>query len=53
MRIIYMDGQCLKNYLYIALNGKNMLKFDGNFIKDYNEDSDKGYIFEVDVDYRT
>ena len=32
---------------------KNILKFDENFIKDYNDDSDKGYIFEVDVDYRT
>ena len=28
-----------------------MLKFNEHFIKNYNEDSDKGYIFEVDVEY--
>ena len=27
------------------------LKFNKNFIKNYDEDSDKGYIFEVDVKY--
>ena len=30
---------------------RNVLKFNEDFIKDYNEDSDKGYIFEVDVKY--
>ena len=30
---------------------KNMLKFNGEFIKSYDEDSDKGYILEVDVKY--
>ena len=30
---------------------KNMLKFDGYFIKNYDEDSDKGYILEADVEY--
>ena len=30
---------------------KNMLKFNEDFIKNYDEDSDKGYIFEVDVEY--
>ena len=30
---------------------KDMLKFTKEFIKNYNEDSDKGYIFEVDVKY--
>ena len=36
----------------MVLNGnKNMLKFNEDFIKDYDEDSDKGYIFEVDVEY--
>ena len=30
---------------------KNMLKFNEDFIKNYNEDSDKGYILEVDVEY--
>ena len=28
-----------------------MLKFNEGFIKNYNEDSDKGYIFEADVKY--
>ena len=27
------------------------IKFDENFIKNYDEDSDKGYVFEVDVQY--
>ena len=30
---------------------KNMLKFNEDFIKNYDEDSDKGYILEVDVQY--
>ena len=29
-----------------------MSKFNENFIKNYDEDSDKGYILEVDVEYR-
>ena len=34
------------------LNGKNnILKFNEDFIKNYNEDSDKGYILEVDFEY--
>ena len=28
-----------------------MLKFNEEFIKNYNEDSDKEYILEVDVEY--
>ena len=28
-----------------------MLKFNEDFIKNYDDDSDKGYIFEVDVKY--
>ena len=35
----------------MVLNGKNMLKFNENFIKNYDEDSDKGYILEVDIEY--
>ena len=27
------------------------IKFDENFLKNYDEDSDKGYVFEVDVQY--
>ena len=30
---------------------KNVSKIDEDFIKNYGEDSDKGYIFEVDVEY--
>ena len=30
---------------------KNMLTFNEEFIKNYDEDSDKGYILEVDVEY--
>ena len=29
---------------------KSMLKFNEDFIRDYDEDSDKGYIFEIDVE---
>ena len=30
---------------------KNVFKFDKDFIKNYDVDSDKGYILEVDVEY--
>ena len=30
---------------------KNILKFNEEFTKNYDEDSDKGYILEVDVQY--
>ena len=30
---------------------KDLSKIDEDFIKNYNKDSDKGYIFEVDVKY--
>ena len=30
---------------------KNASKFDENFIKNYDKNSDKGYILEVDVEY--
>ena len=29
----------------------NISKFNEDFIKSYDEDSEKGYIFEVDVEY--
>ena len=36
----------------MVVNGKkNIHKFDEEFIKNYDEDSDKGYIFDVDVEY--
>ena len=30
---------------------KNVSKFDEDFLKNYDEDSNKGYILEVDVEY--
>ena len=35
----------------MVLNEKNISKFDEDFIKNYDEDSSKGYILEVDVIY--
>ena len=39
----------------VPVNGfkwiKYVVKFDEGFIKNYNVDSDKGYIFEVDFKY--
>ena len=35
----------------MVLNGKNVSKFDEDFIKNYEEDGDKGYTFEADIDY--
>ena len=29
----------------------DLSKFDKKFMKNYDENSDKGYIFEVDVEY--
>ena len=33
------------------LNGKNVSKFDEDFVKNYDENSNTGYILEVDVEY--
>ena len=36
----------------MALNGyKNTFKFNENFMKNYNEKTDKRYILEVDAEY--
>ena len=36
----------------MILNGKKkIIKFNENFMKSYDEDSDKGYIPEVDVKF--
>ena len=35
----------------MVLNGKNMLEFNEDFLKNNDEDSDKEYIFEVDIEY--
>ena len=32
-------------------NLKNVSKFDENFIKNYDENSDKGFILELDIEY--
>ena len=46
------DGLCLKNY---PLDGfkwvKKLSKFNEDFIKNYNENSDIGYFLEIDVEY--
>ena len=35
----------------MVLNGKKTSKFTEEFIKNYDEDSNKGYILQVDVKY--
>ena len=35
----------------MVLNRKNVFTFDVDFVKDYDEDSDKGYILEVKIEY--
>ena len=50
-KIIYMDGQCLRSYIKVTLGG---LKKHLNSMKiktKYNENSDKGYFLEIDVQY--
>ena len=50
----YLDANNLYGWAMsqMVLNGKkNMSKFTEEFIKNYDEDSDKGYILEVDVKY--
>ena len=43
-----MDGQCQNHSLLTVLN---LSEIDEDFIKNYDKDSDKGYISEVDVEY--
>ena len=56
--IQYLDANNLYGWAMpqkLPVNGfkwvKNTSKIDEEFIKNYNEDSDKGYILEVDVKY--
>ena len=56
--IQYLDGNNLYGWAMsqkLPISGfkwkKNMSKFTKEFIKNYDEDSDKGYILEVDVKY--
>ena len=44
-------GNILKIACKWFLNGKNISKFDEELIKNYYEDSGKGHILEVDVEY--
>ena len=48
-----MDGQCLKNYLvndFKWVKQENLSQFNEDFIKNYDENSNTGYFFEVDID---
>ena len=56
--IQYLDANNLYGWAMsqkLPVNGfkwiKNVTEIDENFIKNYDEDSDKGYIFEVGVKY--
>ena len=54
--IQYLDANNLYGWvmshkcLWMVLNGKNISKFNEDFIKNYDEESDWGYILEVDVE---
>ena len=52
MQTICMDGQCFKK---IPVNGfewvEDLSQFKEDFMKNYDENSDKGYFLEVDVEY--
>ena len=50
-QITYINGLCAKK---LPLNGykwTNVEEFDSDFIKNYDDNSDKGYLVEVDVEY--
>ena len=51
MQIIYMYGLCLKNYQWITSNGKNCIKRDKKFLKNYDENSNKEYSSQVYFEY--
>ena len=51
MQKICMDGQCIKNCPWMVFNGWNLSKFNEDFIKEYDENSNKGYFLKVDVEY--
>ena len=46
---VSIDGQCLKNSLYMALNGKNTSISNEKLIKKCDEDINKGYMLEVHI----
>ena len=54
----YLDANSLYNWAMsqpLAVDGfdwvKNLSKIDEDFIKNYDEDSAEGYIFDVDIEY--
>ena len=54
--LMYLDENNLHGWemsqeLPVNGDGKNVSKFDEDFIKNYNQDSNTGYILEVDVEY--
>ena len=56
--VIYLDANNLYGWAMsrkLPVNGfkwkKYESKFDEDFIKNYDEDSNKGYIFKVDVEF--
>ena len=52
MQTICMDGQCLKKMPVNSLKWKtNMLTFNKEFIRHYDENSNKGYIIQISIDY--
>ena len=52
MQTIYMDGQCTKKLPVNGFEWENDLsRFNERFIKSYNENSNKGYFLEVDIEY--
>ena len=50
MQIFFMDGHCLKMILN-SFKWQKKLIFNEEYVKSYDEDSDKGYILEIDVEY--
>ena len=56
MQTIYMDGQKMsKMSKKLPVNGfkweNDLSKFNENFKKNYNENSDVGYFLEVDIEH--
>ena len=46
-----MDGQYLKNYLWMVLNAKMIYQNLRETLKNYNKNSYVGYFIEVDIEY--
>ena len=46
-----LHGWVMSQELPVNGDGKNVSKFDEDFIKNYKQDSNTGYILKVDVEY--